>query len=75
VLLVLIYVFIYTRIYHISKNNPILLFILSRVRYDREPKDILHVDDISHRTRYVDKTERRTDLMNPIYQVYIYLHV
>lgn len=40
-----------------------------RVRYEREPKDILHVDDISRRTRYVDKTERRTDLMNPIYQV------
>lgn len=41
----------------------------SQIRYDRAPKDIMHTDDISRRTRFVDKTDRRTDLMNPIYEV------
>ena len=38
-------------------------------RFDREPKDIMQVDDISRRSRYVDKTDRMTDPMNPVYQV------
>lgn len=39
------------------------------MRFEREPKEIMRVDDISKRSRYVDKTDRKTDLMNPVYQV------